>query len=174
MEKKMLYNQIIEKLESNFSTFNSLLENISEEQAHWKPSSKKWSLLEITNHLYDEEREDFRQQIKNIFEDPKKEWVPIAPAEWVTDREYAKRDMKTSLDKFLEERKNSIEWLKSLDSPNWKTVHVHPKLGEMSAENLLANWLAHDYLHIRQITFMHWSYLAFKAPSISLDYAGKW
>ena len=170
----MNYDQITEKLETNALTFKGLLENISEEQTHWKASSEKWSLLEIVNHLYDEEREDFRQRIKNIFEDPKKEWAPIAPAEWVTKREYAKRDMKTSLNNFIEERKKSIDWLKSLKSPNWKAIHTHPKLGEMSAEKLLANWLAHDYLHIRQITFMQWCYLSEIAPSIKLDYAGNW
>ena len=170
----MNYDHIFEKLESNASTFKSLLEGISEEQAQWKPSPEKWSLLEIVNHLYDEEREDFRQRIKNIFEDPKKEWAPIAPAEWVTEREYSKRDMKASLNNFLDERKKSIEWLKSLNSPNWKASHTHPKLGEMSAEKLLANWLAHDYLHIRQISFLQWSYLSYIAPSIKLDYAGNW
>ncbi|MBT8379410.1 MAG: DinB family protein [Ignavibacteria bacterium] len=170
----MYYNHVIKNLEDNASTFKSLLKNISEEQASWKLSLEKWSLLEIVNHLYDEEREDFRQRIMNIFEDPKKDWAPIAPAEWVTKREYATRDFKTSLSKFLEERKKSIEWLKSLNSPTWKAVHNHPKLGEMSAEMLLANWLAHDYLHIRQITFMHWSYLSHITPSINLDYAGNW
>jgi hypothetical protein len=164
----------MEKLESNASAFKSLLKNISEEQAHWKPSQKKWSLLEITNHLYDEEREDFKQRIKNIFEDPRKTWSPIAPAEWVTEREYSKRDLSISLKNFLDERKKSIEWLKSLSSPNWKAVHNHPKLGKMSAEKLLINWLAHDYLHFRQITFMHWSYLSHITPSLKLDYAGNW
>ena len=170
----MIYNHIIQNLEANASTFKNLLTNISTEQVNWKPSPEKWSLLEIVNHLYDEEREDFRQRIKNIFEDAQKEWSPIAPANWVTEREYAKRDMKTSLSNFLEERKKSIEWLKSLNSPNWKAVYNHPKLGEMSAEKLLTNWLAHDYLHIRQITFMHWSYLSHIASSTKLDYAGNW
>lgn len=170
----MNYNHIIEKLEANASTFKGLLQNISADQAYWKPSLEKWSLLEIVNHLYDEEREDFRRRIANLLEDPQKEWVPIAPADWVTEREYSKREMKTSLNNFLDERKKSIEWLKSLTSPNWKTVHTHPKLGEMSAEKLLANWLAHDYLHIRQITFMHWGYLSHIAPSLNLDYAGNW
>jgi len=169
-----MYNQIIKKLETNSSTFKSLLDDVSDEQSKWKPSPEKWSLVEIVNHLYDEEREDFRERIMSIFEDPKKEWTPIAPAEWVTEREYAKRDYKISLNKFLEERKKSVEWLKGLTSPNWKAVYNHPKLGEMSAEMLLANWLAHDYLHIRQITFMNWTYLSHIASSTKLDYAGNW
>ena len=170
----MNHSIIIQKLEINAATLKSLLENISDEQAHWKPSPEKWSLLEIVNHLYDEEREDFRQRIMSIFEDPKKEWAAIAPADWVTEREYAKRNFNNSLNNFLDERKKSIEWLKSLESPDWKAFYIHPKLGEMSAEKLLANWLAHDYLHIRQITYMHWNYLMHVTPSINLDYAGEW
>jgi uncharacterized damage-inducible protein DinB len=155
----MIYNYIIEKLEGNASTFKSLLENISDEQAHWKPAPEKWSLLEVTNHLYDEEREDFRKRIENILDNPQKTWSPIDPENWVNEREYSKRNMAESLNNFLIERKKSVEWLKALNSPNWKAAHNHPKLGEMSAEKLLANWLAHDYLHMRQITFLSWSYL---------------
>ena len=98
----MNYDNIINKLEANASTFKSLLENTSDEQAHWKSSPDKWSLLEIVNHLYDEEREDYRQRIMSIFEDPKKKREPIAPAEWIREREYAKRETNASLNKFLE------------------------------------------------------------------------
>ena len=66
------YNYIIEKLEANISTFKDLLQNISSDQACWRPSSEKWSLLEVTNHLYDEEREDFKQRLKNVLDDPAK------------------------------------------------------------------------------------------------------
>jgi hypothetical protein len=83
--------------------------------------------------------------------------------------------MNSSLNNFLIEREKSIEWLKNLTSPDWKATYSHPKLGEISAEKLLANWLAHDYLHIRQISYLLWSYLAKKAvPTIKLDYAGNW
>ena len=170
----MIYDDIIKKLEENAAVFKSLLENIPKDQSYWKPSPGKWSLLEVINHLYDEEREDFRQRIKNVFEDPLKEWSSIEPAKWVNEREYDKREMKASLNNFLAERKKSVEWLKSLVSPDWKAAYKHPKLGEISAEKLLANWLAHDYLHIRQIVFLQYSYLSHKAPSISLDYAGNW
>ncbi len=170
----MNYNYIIEKLEQNASTFKSLLENITDEQARWKPSQKKWSLLEVTNHLYDEEREDFRKRIKDIFDDPQKSWSPVDPEKWISEREYSKRDMNESLKNFLSERKKSVEWLNSLVSPDWKAIHNHIKLGEMSAEKLLANWLAHDYLHMRQISFLNWIYLSQQAAGIELNYAGDW
>jgi hypothetical protein len=37
-----------------------LVSRVSDEQARWKPEADSWSILEVVNHLYDEEREDFR------------------------------------------------------------------------------------------------------------------
>jgi hypothetical protein len=165
---------IIEKLDKNYQVFQSLLENITENQAMWKPTPEKWSLLEVVNHLYDEEREDFRQRIALVLEDSNKSWPPIDPDGWVSTREYYKRKMKSSLSNFLQEREKSIRWLRSLNSPDWKVYYKHPQLGDMSAEVILANWLAHDYLHIRQIDFLLWAYLSNIAPSINLNYAGSW
>lgn len=104
----MNYDNINNKLEASTSTFGSLMGNISEEQAQWKHSADKLSLLEIVNHLYDEERGDFRQRIKNIFKDLEKEWALMAPAEWVTERDYGIKDIKKSLNNFLEERENLL------------------------------------------------------------------
>jgi hypothetical protein len=42
----------------------------------------------------------------------------------------------------------------------------------MSAELVLANWLAHDLLHIRQMVAVLWANLAFEVDPISLGYAG--
>lgn len=109
----MDHNYIIEKLSNNFTVFKGLLENISEEQSRWRPAPEKWSLLEITNHLYDEEREDFRQRFQLLSEETEKSWPPIRPAEWVKEREYNSKEMKKSTSDFLREREKSSDWLKS-------------------------------------------------------------
>jgi hypothetical protein len=48
----MNYTYIINILENNSTTFKSLLDNISKEQAQWKPSPEKWSQLENRQSLY--------------------------------------------------------------------------------------------------------------------------
>ena len=82
------------------------------------------------------------------------------------------RDFTDSLSKWLNEREQSIAWLKNLDAPDWKSTGLHPKLGPMFAELVLANWLAHDLLHIRQIVAVLWANLSFEVEPITLDYAG--
>ncbi len=49
----MLHQIIISKLENNTDVFKALLGKISTGQAIWKPSSDKWSVLEVINHLHD-------------------------------------------------------------------------------------------------------------------------
>ena len=43
----------------------------------------------------------------------------------------------------------------------------------MSAKLFLTNWLAHDYLHIRQIIRYQYHYLK-ESTAIDLGYAGNW
>ena len=73
---------------------------------------------------------------------------------------------------FFDERETSLLWLNELDSPDWQATHQHPKMGPMSAELILANWLAHDLFHIRQATDLHFAYLTKVVNPVSLDYSG--
>ena len=45
-------------------------------------------------------------------------------------------------------------------------------MGPMSAELILANWLAHDLFHIRQATDLHFAYLTKAVTPVSLSYSG--
>lgn len=173
MGDKMNHQIIINRLAGNKEVIAALLQNIPDELTKWRPDEKKWSLLEIINHLYDEEREDFRCRLDLTLGDPSVEWPSIDPANWLTERNYVDRDLTESVDAFFNERKKSIEWLNSLEAPNWKSTYQHKLLGPMSAENILANWLAHDLLHIKQITTVHWKFLSNLSES-NLSYAGNW
>ncbi|MEM6429633.1 MAG: hypothetical protein AAF708_10365 [Deinococcota bacterium] len=42
----------------------------------------------------------------------------------------------------------------------------------MSAQFFLENWLAHDYLHMRQVVKLKYDYLT--ADGVNLIYAGTW
>jgi len=169
----MQVNEIINQLDLNYKVFDSLLSNHTLEQSKWKPSEDKWCLLEIVNHLYDEEREDFRARLGKILHQDS-EWDPIDPEGWVASRKYMERDYSLTLKSFFDERKKSIEWLKNLRVDNWNVKVVHPKQGEFAAYEMLCNWLAHDYLHIRQIIRLKYQMLEAALKPGELEYAGKW
>lgn len=169
----MKFKYIIQELENNKKVFEGLLENKTESQYLWRPKPNKWCLLEIVCHLLDEEKEDFRARVKHALEYPTKPLVPINPQGWVKEREYLSKDYSSTLKTFVMERNNSVKWLKKLSKVNWDSAINHPELGKLSAELFLRNWLAHDYLHIRQI--LTYRYIFLKSESeIDLSYAGNW
>ena len=166
-------HHFIERLSDNRAVFEALLANVSLEQARWKPTPDKWSMLEVVNHLYDEEREDFRQRLRLTLLEPEQPWPAINPREWVTTRSYNERELDASLTDFLAEREASLEWLKQLTEPNWENSNEGPN-GRLSAGDLLASWLAHDFLHIRQLARLHWQYTGELAAPYQTAYGGPW
>ena len=163
----------IDRFSSNYGVFESLFRGVSSEQARWKPTPDKWSMLEVVNHLYDEEREDFRQRLEIVLSDPKQPWPPIDPRGWVATRGYNAREIEPSLKNFLTERKKSLVWLSELAQPNWENSNHGPN-GILRAGDLLAAWLAHDFLHIRQLTRLHWQYVGGIADPYLTAYGGPW
>ena len=169
----MPHNKIINELNRNKSVFKELLTNVTEEEYLWKSSPEKWSMLEIVCHLFDEEREDFRARTKHVLETPGLPLPPIDPAGWVQQRKYIAQNYAGKLKDFLNERNDSIKWLQSLKNPEWDNAYNHPKFGKMTAKMFLSNWLAHDYLHIRQIVRLKFNYLKHLSNE-PLNYAGDW
>ncbi len=169
----MKTSHAIAELTRNQSVFSTLLNGISEDEYLWKPGKDKWCLLEIICHLFDEERGDFKERIISVLEDPSKPLPPLDPVTLVTDRKYIHQNYYKELNNFLIERNDSINWLESLKKPEWENAYQHPKVGPISASFLLNNWLAHDYLHIRQIIKLRYFYTQ-AISGESLDYAGKW
>jgi hypothetical protein len=168
-----MYDYIIYQLQQNADVFNSLLQNIVEDEYKWKPEPAKWCLLEVVCHLHDEEREDFRSRLKHVLDDNNEPMPAIDPQGWVTSRNYMDKDYQTVLNMFLVERRQSVQWLRSLENPQWNNTYEHPKLGTMDGNLFLSNWLAHDYLHIRQITRLKYEYLQHLSQQ-NLGYAGNW
>jgi hypothetical protein len=134
----MNLSYFIDRFAQNHGAFESLVRGVSPEQARWKPAPDKWSIVEVVNHLFDEEREDFRQRLELVLADPTQAWPPIDPRGWVTSRGYAERDLDMSLNNFLAERQKSLEWLSELSEPNWQNSNDGPN-GTLTAGDLLAS-----------------------------------
>lgn len=164
---------IIEELKRNKIVFKDILEGLEKEVYLWKPNPEKWCVLEVACHLYDEEREDFRARVKLTLETPEMPANPIDPVGWVTARKYIEQDYNNVLQRFLLERDNSVAWLNDLKNAKWDNVYKHPLLGDISAEMFLSSWLAHDYLHIKQITKIKYDYFI-EMSGDKVGYAGEW
>ncbi len=164
---------IIRQLERHRQVFQTLLADRLPPEYTWKLNPDQWCLLEIVNHLRDEEIEDFRTRVQHCLEKTGTP-PPIDPEGWVKDRHYLQQDYETVLQAFLQARDESIAWLKDLSHPDWDRGYQHSTMGPLSARFFLTNWLAHDYLHLRQITRLQYDYLQVQQEPLSIKYAGNW
>jgi len=167
----MIY--LTNQMANHAATIQSLTLGVPAEQARWKPDPQAWSILEVINHLYDEERQDFRVRLDIILHHPDQPWPPINPAGWVTGRSYNQRDLLQSVDDFLKERRKSVAWLRDLEAPDWQASVMAP-FGQISAGDIFAAWVAHDLLHLRQLVELHWACLLQAAQPYQVNYAGEW
>ena len=164
---------LIDQMAHHAEAIRSLTQGVSDEQARWKPKPEAWSILEVINHLYDEEREDFRTRVDYTLHQPEEAWPPIDPQGWVTQRQYNQRDLAESVANFMREREASLAWLRGLQSPNWQIARIAP-WGQMTAGDVMAAWVAHDVLHLRQLVELHYAYIVQAAQPFQVGYAGDW
>lgn len=168
-------HSVFDRLRANAQVFDALTRGVSDEQARWKPSPQEWSILEVVNHLADEEVEDFRLRVDLTLHRPGEAWPPIEPQAWAVERRYNRRELGESVERFLARRERSLTWLGSLERPIWTNRYEHPRLGALNAGDLIVSWLAHDFIHIRQLNRLHRQYLVSELFSeSSADYAGPW
>jgi hypothetical protein len=98
----------------------------------------------------------------------------IDPEGWATTRAYQDRDPGESLQRFLVARGESLEWLAGLGDVDWDRAWEHPQAGSLRAGDFLASWLAHDWLHLRQLTQRHFQYWNARCAPYATTYAGTW
>ena len=163
----------VTRLAANVKVFEGLLGGVGAEQARWKPAPERWSLAEVMGHVHDEEVEDFRQRLDYTLHRPGEAWPKIDPQGWVKERAYNERDLQEWLRDFVRERERSLAWLKGLREPDWRVRAERPQ-GVLAAGDILASWVAHDLLHVRQLTRLHYEYVAHVAAPYRVEYAGEW
>jgi hypothetical protein len=167
------FAHIVQNLAANGVVFQQLYADVTPALALWRPAPQKWNLLEIACHLRDEETDDFRRRVQQTLDNPQVAPPAIDPEGWVLARGYANAVLADVLQAFGAARAQSVDWLEHLVDPQWENTWQHPSMGPLSAGLFLNNWLAHDYLHIRQIVALKFAYLQ-QVSGEDLQYAGTW
>jgi hypothetical protein len=165
--------EIMRQLTANARAMHAMLQSISNEQAQWKPNPETWSMKEVMEHVYNEERLDFRQHLKEMLSDPPQPWR-FFPEEYV-----GVEDCRQALEGFLAERETSLAWLKALETPAWDittrvTFEPSGDVMDISTGDVLVAWVAHDFLHIRQMNELLFAWNEKQAAPYSVRYAGGW
>jgi hypothetical protein len=142
--------------------------------AGWRtePAPARWSPLEILCHLRDEEEEDFGARVRVVLAGGGV-FAPIRPVEWVAERRYRAADPKVALADFQRRRATSLELLQGVKSEQlWGVGRPASGTFELTGEDVVAAWVAHDLLHLRQLTGTLARLWADAHAHLRVDYAG--
>ncbi len=169
----MDFSLLYQELEHSTEMIRALLAGVEPEAARLKPSAASWSILEVVCHLYDEEREDFREHLDFILHRQNEAWHAIDPEGWVTQRNYNAQHFAEMQEKFFVEREKSLAWLKGLQHPAWEKTYT-TEYRTISAGEMFACWVAHDNLAIRQLVELRRMRIENITKPYNLEYAGDW
>jgi hypothetical protein len=161
------------QLEAQSQAICALVSGLGVEEVRWKPAPESWSVLEVLSHLVDEEICDFRAHLDHILHTPEQPWPEIDPMGWVTARYYNENELDETLTSFKAEREQSLAWLAQLTQLSWDAA-VSLSWGSLSAGDMLASWLAHDLLHLRQLVELRYQLTGRASQPYRLEYAGNW
>ena len=169
----MEFETLYQELQNSTEMIRALLLGVSQQEAQVKPTPESWSILEVVCHLYDEEREDFREHLDFILHRQHEEYHVIDPQAWVMERKYNQQDFAEVQEKFFAERQKSLAWLKEVSDSNWDTTYTS-EYGSLSAGEMFSCWVAHDNLHLRQFVELRRARIERITKPFSVEYAGNW
>lgn len=150
---------------------DSLLTDLEPEWWQAQPAPGEWSPVEIICHLRDEEVEDFCARLHVVVERGSR-FAPIDPEGWAVARRYREADSHAALAALRERRAASLAFLASVPPDRLGAAVEHPSAGPLSGLDLLAAWVAHDRLHLAQLSGTLARVWADRWAPLRADYAG--
>jgi hypothetical protein len=169
----MEFSTLYQELQNSTEMIRALLSGITQQEARVRPTPESWSILEVVCHLYDIEREDFREHLDFILHRQQEEYHAIDPQAWITERKYNEQDFVEIQSNFFAERQKSLEWLKEISDANWEITYTS-EYGTVSAGEMFSCWVAHDNLHLRQFVELRRARIEKITEPYPIEYAGDW
>jgi DinB family protein len=116
-----------------------------------RPDAKNWAAKEIVCHLRDTE-EIFSARMEQIVAmevDPK--LILTNPDRWAEERQYLVNDVSAALAAFRQRRVETLDLFGKLVPGQWDKGAIHPSMGRITIDGILAVIAWHDDNHMDQL-----------------------
>jgi hypothetical protein len=135
--------------------FRAMLELATPEQLSWKPSTERWSISEVLAHLVDVETRNLRHRVRKIAQEDNPTFPSYDQMEEYGKGTYSGKDGREQLERFFQEREQSLAFLDQLPAPAWDRKGRHPEVGEIRLSQVVNLWAFHDLGHTKQIAELY-------------------
>jgi hypothetical protein len=145
-------NEAIEVLGRTPATLQALLGDLAERWVKAREGEGTWSPFEVVGHLIHGERTDWLPRVEHILQHGDRS--PFAPFD--RNAQAAQPDgpdLRTLLERFANLRQTNLQRLSALQltQVDLDRYGLHPELGRVTLQQLLATWVAHDLSHVAQV-----------------------
>ena len=132
------------------AVLDALMSGLTAGRWRARPASGEWAPVEIVCHLRDEEAEDFGARVRVVLEGGSR-FASIDPEGWARDRRYLEADPAEALTAFRAHRAASLAVLAGASPERLTAAGESPSGLRLTGLDVLAAWVAHDGLHLRQL-----------------------
>lgn len=149
---KFQIEKAVEILAQTPAVVKSLLENLSGEWLENAPDSESWSAFDVVGHLIHGEETDWIPRAEIIL--AQAENSTFQPFDRFAQLEKSKgKTLNELIENFTALRAKNLKTLREMNLTEEKLQlkGIHPELGEVTLEQLLATWTVHDLNHLKQL-----------------------
>lgn len=143
-------NSLIHRLAAFPASLDVIRRQYSSEVLEYAPADGEWSARHIVCHLQEHETAEDRLRLERIaYED-----APFLSANydpWEHAHDYDKSSFEVALRKFSDQRRDTVEWLRTLSSDVWTRPARHSIFGPTTFLEMVRFTSEHDLTHLRQM-----------------------
>jgi hypothetical protein len=139
------------QLENTPEIFRILLEDLTEDEASWKPAADRWSIAEVMEHLSHVEGHGFRSRIDQMMQEEAPTLLEYNQETFAAAGQYSGRQIEDSFDHWEDQRETNVEYLRGLTSDCLARRGLHENFGVITIADLMNEWAFHDLGHVRQV-----------------------
>jgi hypothetical protein len=132
-------------------SLSALLDGLPESWVKATEGEGTWSPYDVMGHLIHGERTDWMVRARHILAGETRPFVPFDRTAQFTESQG--KSLEELLSTFADLRQKNLAALveMNLTDADLRRPGLHPELGDVTLEQLLATWVVHDLDHIAQI-----------------------
>ena len=131
-----------------------LVQNLSEQDARWKPSAQEFSALEQVCHLNDLEREGYGARIEKLIHEEQPFLPDFDGGRIAAERDYNNQHLETVLDAFAHSRQSNLRAILRLSPDDLQRSGTLETVGRVTLETLLLKMREHDEGHLQELDIL--------------------
>ena len=151
MSQSFTPGEIAALLEAMRSAVESELSALPDAALAWHPAAGEWCAKECVGHVVEAERRGFNGRIRTILAESEPDLAGWDQQAVARERNDCQRKLGDLLAEFGALREDSVALVRNLAPADLARGGTHEKVGHVTVENLLHEWLHHDRNHFRQL-----------------------